>query len=185
MSDPGSNSSAHLDGARRLRKQAKTGKPRLNSELEQKVEERTKELARANKALRADVAERKLAEKAVKQAEDRIRLVIDTIPTMAWSLRSDGSVDFVNQRWMDYTGLSFQDAIGEPMRTMHPEEIPTITEKWLASMAAGELFEDEMRLRRADGEYRWFLVRTVPLFDEQGKILMWYGTSADIDDLKR
>jgi PAS domain S-box-containing protein len=68
---------------------------------------------------------------------------------------------------------------------MHPEEIPRVTEKWLASMAAGEVFEDEMRLRRADGEYRWFLVRTAPLRDEQGNVAKWYGTSTDIEDRKR
>ena len=68
---------------------------------------------------------------------------------------------------------------------MHPEEIPRVMEKWRRDMAAGKASEDEMRLRRADGEYRWFLVRTAPLFDSRGTILKWYGTSTDIEDRKR
>jgi PAS domain S-box-containing protein len=121
----------------------------------------------------------------LKKAEDRLRLVIDTIPTMAWSLRPGGVVDFLNQRWMDYTGLSLEQYIAEPTGVVHPEDLPRVMEKWVADMAAGEPSEDEMRLRRADREYRWFLVRTVPFRDEEGNIVKWYGTSIDIDDRKR
>jgi PAS domain S-box-containing protein len=165
--------------------QTKAEIKRLNDELERKVAERTTELATTNEALRAEIAERKLAEEAVRRAENRIRLVIDTIPTMAWTLRPDGVLDFINQRWLDYAGLSLQDAIEEPMGTVHPEDLPRVMEKWPKDMAAGEPYEDEMRLRRADGEYRWFLCRTVPLRDEQGNIVKWYGTSTDIEDRKR
>jgi PAS domain S-box-containing protein len=107
----------------------------------------------------------------LKRAEDRVRLVINTIPTMAWTVRPDGVVDFINQRWLDYTGLSFEKEIEDPTRAVHHEDLPRIMEKWLADMAAGEPFEDELRLRRADGEYRWFLVRSAPLRDEQGTSL--------------
>jgi PAS domain S-box-containing protein len=120
-----------------------------------------------------------------KQAEDRIRLIIDTIPTMAWSVRPDGTVDFVNKRWLEYTGLSFEEEIEEPNRVVHPEDLPRVMEKWLADKAAGEPSEDEMRLQRADGEYRWFLVRTAPLRDEQGNVVKWYGVSIDIEARKR
>jgi PAS domain S-box-containing protein len=120
-----------------------------------------------------------------KQAEDRLRLVIDRIPTMAWSLRPDGVVDFVNQRSLDYMGLTLEQELADPAGAVHPEDLPRVMEKWLADMAAGEPSEDEMRMRRADGEYRWFLVRTVPFRDEEGKIVKWYGTSIDIDDRKR
>jgi PAS domain S-box-containing protein len=121
----------------------------------------------------------------LKRAEDRIRLVINTIPVMAWTVRRDGVVDFVNQRWLDYTGLSLEEEIEDPTRAVHPEDLPRIMKKWLADMAAGEPSEDEMRLRRADGEYRWFLVRTAPLRDEQGNLVKWYGVSIDIEDHKR
>ncbi len=121
----------------------------------------------------------------LKRAEDRVRLVINTIPTMAWTVRPDGVVDFVNQRWLDYAGLSLEKEIEDPTHAVHPEDLPRIMKKWLADMAAGEPFEDEMRLRRADGEYRWFLVRTAPLRDEQGNLVKWYGVSIDIEDRKR
>jgi PAS domain S-box-containing protein len=131
-----------------------------------------------------DIEDRKLAEEAVKQAEDRIRLIINTIPTMAWSIRPDGAIDFVNQRWLDYTGLTLEEEVEKPTSSVHPEDLPRVMEKWLADMAAGEPSEDEMRLRRADGEYRWFLVRTAPLRDERGNVVKWYGVCVDIEDRK-
>ena len=117
--------------------------------------------------------------------ESRLRLIIDTIPTMVWSVRADGAVDFVNQRWLDYTGLTLEEEIEDPTRVVHPEDLPRVMEKWLADMTAGEPSEDEMRLQGADGEYRWFLVRTVPLRDEKGNVVKWYGVSIDIEDRKR
>jgi PAS domain S-box-containing protein len=121
----------------------------------------------------------------LKKAEDRIRLIINTIPTLAWSLRPDGIVDFVNQRWLEYTGLTLEQELAEPTRPVHPEDLPRVMEKWIADMAAGELSEDEIRLQRADGEYRWFLIRTAPLRDERGNVVKWFGISIDIDDRKR
>src|SRR6266481_3362721 len=120
----------------------------------------------------------------LKRAEDRVRLIIDTLPTMVWTLQPDGACDFVNQTWMDYTGLSLEQEIKEPTRPVHPEDLPRVVEKWLADFAAGETSEDEMRLRRADGEYRWFLIRTAPLRDAYGNVAQWYGVSIDIEDRK-
>jgi PAS domain S-box-containing protein len=119
------------------------------------------------------------------RSEDHLRLVIDTIPTMAWSLLPGGAVDFVNQRWLEYTGLSLEKALEESNRIVHPQDLPRVMEQWFADMAAGKSCEYEMRLRRADGQYRWFLVRTVPLRSKQGNIVKWYGTSTDIEDRKR
>jgi PAS domain S-box-containing protein len=121
----------------------------------------------------------------LKRAEDRVRLIINTIPMMAWSVRPDGAVDFVNQRWLDYTGVSLEEEIENPTCAVHPEDLPRVMEKWLVDMAAGEPSEDEMRLRRADGEYRWFLIRTAPLRDEQGIVVKWYGLAIDIEDRKQ
>ncbi|MEA2417057.1 MAG: hypothetical protein QOI58_3714 [Thermoanaerobaculia bacterium] len=132
-----------------------------------------------------DITDRKLAVEAGKQAEDRIRLNIDTIPTMVWSLRPNGILDFVNQRWLDYTGLSFEAAMKQPNGIVHPDDLPKVMEKWFTDMAAGQPSEEEMRLRRADGEYRWFLVRTVPLLNGNGEIIKWYGASTDLEDRKR
>jgi PAS domain S-box-containing protein len=121
----------------------------------------------------------------LKKAEDRVRLIIDALPTMVWILQPNGAVDFVNQRWIDYTGLSLEEEIAAPTGPVHPEDLPRVIEKWSADVAAGEPSEDEMRLRRADGEYRWFLVRTVPLRGELGNVVKWYGVSIDIEDRKR
>ena len=121
----------------------------------------------------------------LKKVEDRVRLIIDTLPTMVWTLGPDGVVDFVNQPWLDYTGISLERVIEDPTGVVHPEDLPRVIKKWLKDMAARQPSDDEMRLRRADGEYRWFLVRTSPLRDEQGNILKWYGVSIDIEDRKR
>ncbi|HEV2379687.1 MAG TPA: MEDS domain-containing protein [Terriglobia bacterium] len=125
------------------------------------------------------------AQQTLRRSEDRLRHIIDTIPTMAWSLRPDGAVDFLNQVWLDYTGLSLQEGLEEPTRVVHPDDLPRVMKKWLADMAAGNPSEDEMRLRRADAEYRWFLVRSLPLRDEGGNIVKWYGSGVDIEDRKR
>ena len=159
-------------------KQAKAEINRLNEELEQRVVERTQELAAANEQLKKEIAQHW-------RAEDRIRLIIDTIPVMAWSLRPDGIVDFLNQRWVDYAGLSLEQYVADPTGPIHPQDAPRVMERWRALMALGEGYEDEMRLRRADGEYRWFLVRTAPLRDESGRVVKWYGVSTDIEDRKR
>ena len=131
-----------------------------------------------------DITERKRVVEFVKQAEDRIRLVIDTIPTLAWTVRPDGVVDFVNRRWLDYTGMSFEEELKDPGRAMHPDDLARVMDRWLADMAASRSFEGEMRLRRTDGKYRWFLVRTEPLRDEHGSIVKWFGAGIDIEDRK-
>ena len=104
---------------------------------------------------------------------------------MAWTVQPDGTTDFLNRRWMDYSGLTMEEYVKDPQGPIHPEDTARALEKWHASMLAGEPYEAEMRLRRADGEYRWFLVRTAPLRDEQGNVVKWYGLSIDIEDRKR
>jgi two-component system sensor kinase FixL len=118
--------------------------------------------------------------------EDQLRLVIDTIPTLAWSAVPDGSRDFLNQRWLEYTGLSLEEGLGQGWQAaIHPEDRARLVDEWRAALAAGEPLETEERVRRADGEYRWFLLRAVPLRDKLGNIVKWYGTSTDIEDRKQ
>ena len=122
----------------------------------------------------------------VRHQEKNLRDVIETMPTAAWTALPDGSVDFVNRHWQEYTGLSNERTAGSGWQeAAHPEDLKRNVEKWRAALATGEPFEDELRYRRAeDGQYRWFLSRAVPLRDARGKILKWYGTSTDIEDRK-
>jgi formate hydrogenlyase transcriptional activator len=117
--------------------------------------------------------------------EDTLRHVIDRIPCLVTRSRLDGYVDFINRRWLEFTGLKLEEVLGWGWRAaIHPEDIEPYLRKRLAAFTAGESFEYQGRIRRADGEYRWFLFRTVPLCNEHGSVVKWYGTSHDIEDLK-
>jgi len=121
-----------------------------------------------------------------RESEGRLRKIIDTIPTLAWCNLSDGSNDFVNQRWSNYTGLSQADVKRVGCKVaIHPEDLPKWLDQWRALLASGKGGEIEARLRRHDGTYRWFLIRVEPLQEESGRILRWYGTNTDIEDRKR
>src|SRR5258705_4364858 len=121
-----------------------------------------------------------------KRVDADLRRIIDTIPVLAWCNLPDGSNEFHNQRWYDYTGLSQQEASGSGWTVaFHPEDLDALMESWRALVSSEAAGEFEARLRRYDGEYRWFLIRAQPLRDERGHIVRWYGTHTDIDDLKR
>ena len=118
--------------------------------------------------------------------EGRLRLVIDTAPAMLHSVRPDGYVDFFNKRWLEYVGVSLEDIQGWQWTNLfHPEDVDDTVGKWRSSLATGKPFEAEARLRRADGEYRLMLLRKVPLRDEAGSIVKWYGSATDIEDRRR
>jgi len=121
------------------------------------------------------------------QLEERhLRSVVETIPAMVLSVRPDGSTEFVNRPWQDYTGLSDRAKLGSDWQlTVHPDDLDEHQNKWRASLETGVPFENEVRHRDAKGEYHWFLVRAVPLRDHHGNILKWYGTLTDIEDRKR
>ncbi len=122
----------------------------------------------------------------MKEKEDQFRAMIDTIPALAWSCRADGAAEFLNQRWLDFTGLSLEQSVGSGWNaSIHPEDLGRLMETWGRLLALGEPGEIEARVRRFDGEYRWFLLRAVPLRDEQGKVIRWYGTNTDIEKLKQ
>jgi PAS domain S-box-containing protein len=122
----------------------------------------------------------------VKRQEKHLRDVIDTIPALAFSSSPDGKNEWVNRRWVEYSGLSQESSSGSGWRsTVHPDDLDEHVKKWQRSLASGEPFENEARRRNANGEYRWFLVRAVPLRDAHGLILKWYGTLTDIEDRKK
>jgi formate hydrogenlyase transcriptional activator len=115
-----------------------------------------------------------------------IRLLVDRIPAFTWSAHQDGSVEFVNQRWREYAGLSAEESQGWGWQAaILPEDLPSLMEKWRELLRSGEPGDIEARMRRHDGVFRWFLIRFEPFRDETGKIAMWYGVSTDIEDLKQ
>ena len=136
-----------------------------------------------------DQASRQLARlyDTVHRNRQQLEVVIETIPAMAWIALPDGTRIFANRHWREYTGLSTEATAGSGWQAaIHPEDIDTYLAKRGASLASGEQYEVETRIRRAvDGEYRWFLVRAVPLQGERGNVLQWYGIATDIEDRKR
>jgi PAS domain S-box-containing protein len=114
-----------------------------------------------------------------------LRTLIDTIPALVVCALPDGSLEFVNQTWREYTGYPLEQLTGWGWQTViHPDDISKFMDEWNAARAAGKPFENEVRVRRADGEYRWFLVRKVPHRDASGHILRWLGTGQDIQELR-
>src|SRR6267142_2579325 len=122
----------------------------------------------------------------LRNSEKKLRQVIDTIPTLAWSILPDGSNEFLNKRWHEYTGLSAEESHGSGWQAaIHPEDRTPLLQKWQGLLISGEPGEMEARLRRHDGVFRWFLMRVEPLRDDTGKIVRWYGTCTDIETLKQ
>jgi PAS domain S-box-containing protein len=120
-----------------------------------------------------------------KGTEDELRAIIDNAPVFLWSDLPDGYCDFLNQRWLTYFNLSLQEAQGAGWATLlHPDDAAHHLESWQKSVATGIPFETEARYRRSDGEYRWYLNRADPLRDKTGRIVKWYGTNIDIENLK-
>src|SRR6267143_1622245 len=122
----------------------------------------------------------------IKKSQERLQLVIDTIPSMVWSALPDGSVDFLSRSWIEYYGFTLEDlGRGGWPNLIHPEDFVMAADELRAAFATGKPYAHEFRARRADGEYRWILSRAVPLHDERGQIVRWYGVSIDIHDRKQ
>jgi PAS domain S-box-containing protein len=133
-----------------------------------------------------DITEQRHAEAVIREQEAELREVVDTIPTIVWSARPDGSNSYANRRFVEYCGMSPEQISGSGWHAAtHPDDLERHNEMWLECIASGEPCEDEVRFRRADGKYRWHLVRGVPLRDEAGNIVKWYGVVTDIEDRKR
>lgn len=116
---------------------------------------------------------------------DTLRQIVDAIPAMIWTALPDGSRDFANQRWLDYTGLPLQQALGAEFTEMHPGDRRIFLEKWRRDLSTGVLRDLEVRLRRADGDHRWFHHAAAAMRDASGKIVKWIVTATDIDESKR
>ncbi len=118
-------------------------------------------------------------------AEERLRLVIDTIPALVHTALPDGNLDFFNRPWLDYVGIPMEELLGWGWtKSIHPDDVDGLVAAWRGSIARGEPLEHEARVRRSDGEYRWMLHRKVPLRDAAGRVIRWFGKSVDVEDLK-
>jgi PAS domain S-box-containing protein len=125
------------------------------------------------------------SDEALRAAEHKLKLIVDTIPALAWSARPDGGADFFNRHYLDFLGLSLDEVKDWGwLVAVHPEDLNSLTATWQQVMASGASGEAEARLRRHDGQYRWFLFRANPLRDDDGNIIQWYGINTDIEDRK-
>jgi formate hydrogenlyase transcriptional activator len=140
-----------------------------------------------------DISERRRAESVLegaldeaKKVEDQLQLVLNSIPTMVWSESRDGTNDFCNQRCLDHLGISADQVASYDWKTgLHPDDLARVKQAFQSAAATGTMYEVDKRLRVADGSYRWFQTRAVPLRDAKGEIVRWYGVDTDVEDLKR
>jgi PAS domain S-box-containing protein len=133
-----------------------------------------------------DITALREAQEALRLSETRFRQIADTLPQIVWGAGTDGVLDYYNRRWFEYIARPETDVEGARWdQYIHPEDLPSTYETWVAALASGESYQTEFRVRRADGVYRWFLARALPIRDAQDKVVRWFGTCTDIDDRKR
>jgi PAS domain S-box-containing protein len=145
------------------------------------LHEKSEELRRQAELLK----EQELAELR-RESEERYRFLAEAQPDQIWTATPSGELDYVNQRAMDYFAVSFTEMVEAGWtNVVHPEDLPRTLERWRRALATGQPYENELRLRRADGSYRWHLTRAVPMRDRRGDVIKWFGSNTDIDDRKR
>jgi PAS domain S-box-containing protein len=159
---------------------------RVADELDQRVGQRTAELAAANEVLTKEVAERKHAEEALAASEHNLRLIVDSIPGLVSLLTPAGEVELVNPQLLEYCGRTVEELrLWGTSDTIHAEDLPRVAQFFARSITSGNPYDFEARLRRFDGVYRWFQVRGLPVRDADGRILRWCSLLTDIDERKR
>ena len=134
-----------------------------------------------------DITERKRAEEALLEAKADLefRSLAEAMPQIVWATRPDGWNIYFNQQWVDYTGMTLEESYGHGWnKPFHPDDQQRAWEAWQRATQYNERYSLECRLRRADGAYRWWLIRGVPMLGANGEILKWFGTCTDIEELK-
>lgn len=166
------------------RKRAQEALRRAYAELEVRVQERTAELVKTNETLRREIVERKRVERALRETKQKFRALAETVPEIVFTVCPDGRVDYTNPRFQEFTGQSCDSEKGFSwMQALHPEDVESINERRKHCLRTGEAYEMKHRLRHRDGEYRWVLCRAQPIRDDAGRIIKWFGSCSDIDDL--
>lgn len=158
-----------------------------SGELEKKVAARTQDLAATNQALHTEIAARERTDQALRESEERFRHLASAMPQIVWISEPDGAIDYINSQWVVYTGLTLEQSRNFEMtrEVIHPDDRQAVEESWKKAVESESIHEIEYRLRHTlDNTYRWFLARSVPVFNAQGQLIKWYGTSTDIHDQK-
>ncbi len=157
------------------------------NELETKVHERTAELGAANRALKRQIDDGRKTEEELARTVQRYRFTTDSVPQIVWTAGPDGAIDYFNRRFHEYTGMLMEDARDRGwLNAIHPDDQPRSGERMKRAIETGTALDSEMRIRRGqDGAYRWHLSRAIPMHDDNGNVVQWFGTCTDIDDQKR
>jgi PAS domain S-box-containing protein len=171
--------------AERLRVEEELRK--YQNHLEEMVAIRTNEITKTNEQLQQEILERQRILEVLRQSEERYRYLAEAIPQLVWTTNADGYCDYFNQNWCDYTGLTLEQSLGSGwLAALHPDDIKNADEVWSNAVKDSTIYNNEYRFKRAsDGSYRWQLARGLPLKDEQGFVVKWFGTCTDIHEQKQ
>ncbi|MCC5650600.1 response regulator [Nostoc sp. XA013] len=171
--------------AERLRVEKELRK--YQNHLEEMVAVRTNELTKTNEQLQQEILERQRILEILRQSEERYRYLAEAIPQLVWTTNANGECDFFNQNWCEYTGLTLEQSLGSGwLAALHPDDIKNANEVWSNAVKDSTIYNNEYRFKRAfDGSYRWQLARGLPLKDEQGIVVKWFGTCTDIHEQKQ
>ncbi|MEH1872584.1 hybrid sensor histidine kinase/response regulator [Nostoc sp.] len=171
--------------AERLRVEEELRK--YQNHLEEMVAVRTNEITQTNEQLQQEILERQRILEILRQSEERYRYLAEAIPQLVWTTNANGECEFFNQNWCEYTGLTLEQSLGSGwLAALHPDDIQKADEVWSNAVKDSTIYNNEYRFKRAsDGSYRWQLARGLPLKDEQGIVVKWFGTCTDIHEQKQ
>ncbi|WP_414579093.1 ATP-binding protein [Anabaena sp. CCY 9402-a] len=179
------NQQLQIQISEKLRVEAELRK--YQNHLEELVALRTNEITKTNEKLQQEITERQRILEVLRQSEERYRYLAEAIPQLVWTSDANGETDYFNQNWCEYTGLTLEQSRGFGwINALHPDDVNRAYKVWLDAVKIGDVYENEYRFKRAiDGSYRWQLARGLPLKDQQGNIVKWFGTCTDIHEQKQ
>ena len=160
---------------------------KYQNHLEEMVAVRTNEITKTNEQLQQEILERQRILEILRQSEERYRYLAEAIPQLVWTTKPNGECDYFNQNWCEYTGLTLEQSLGSGwLAALHPDDVQRADKVWSDAVKNSSIYNNEYRFKRAaDGSYRWQLARGLPLKDEQGFVVKWFGTCTDIHEQKQ